>query len=58
MTWQPDTLAEPILLGDCPIVVRNADDARRAAEWVEAEFWKKFQHQPLPPPPRDEEAGG
>ncbi len=48
---QGDVLIEPILLGDCPIVVRNADDARRAAEWVEAEFWKKLAHQPLPPPP-------
>ena len=45
-------LDEPILLGDCPIVVRNAADARRAAQWVEDEFWKKLACQPKEP--RDE----
>ncbi len=46
-----DALKEPIFLGDCPFVVRNADDARRAAEWVEDELLRKLAEQ-------EREAGG
>jgi hypothetical protein len=29
-----EVLKEPILLGDCPIIVRTEADAERAADWV------------------------
>ena len=38
-------LNEPLLLGDCPIVVTTLDDAERAADWVVARFWQLLRLQ-------------
>jgi hypothetical protein len=42
MTTDRATLLDPIMLGDCPITVRNADDACEASRWIMARLSEKL----------------